>query len=144
MEKKYNYIFKCYNMPFSELVKINALFINKTDLDKIKNETSSQNSVFIEIKKKIMEIKGLDSIESGYIGMGFLFRRWIKYGEGSPDDISFEVLDKILLTNNLKYLKLIVTVRNIQDELIKLDDIILINLIKEQFVGTPINKNQLF
>ena len=144
MEKKYNYIFKCYNMPFSELVKINALFINKTDLDKIKNETSSQNNVFIEIKKKIMEIKGLDSIESGYIGMGFLFRRWIKYGEGSPDDISFEVLDKILLTNNLKYLKLIVTVRNIQDELIKLDDIILINLIKEQFVGTPINKNQLF
>ena len=77
--------------------------------------------------------------------MGFLFRRMIKYGKGSPEDISFNVLDNnIVLTNKLKYLKLIVTMRNKREQLIKLEDAVLINIMKKQFVGTPINKNHLF
>ena len=145
MKTNYNYTLKCYNMPFSDLIKINALFINNTDFDKIKNETSCQNNVYIEIKQKIMEIKGINDIEPGCIGMGFLFRRMIKYGEGSPEDISFNVLDNnIALTNKLKYLKLIVTMRNKREQLIKLEDAVLINIMKKQFVGTPINKNHLF
>ena len=145
MKTNYNYTLKCYNMPFSDLIKINALFINNTDFDKIKKETSCQNNVYIEIKQKIMEIKGINDIEPGCIGMGFLFRRMIKYGEGSPEDISFNGLDNnIVLTNKLKYLKLIVTMRNKREQLIKLEDAFLINIIKKQFVGTPINKNHLF
>ena len=54
MKTNYNYTLKCYYMPFSDLIKINALFINNTDFDKIKNETSCQNNVYIEIKQKIM------------------------------------------------------------------------------------------
>lgn len=58
MKTNYNYTLKCYNMPFIDLIKINSLFINNTDFDKIKKETSCQNNVYIEIKQKIMEIKG--------------------------------------------------------------------------------------
>ena len=128
MQKKFTYAFKCYNMPFSDLIKINALFVNKSDLLKIKNDTSSKNNVYINISQNIMEIKDSDDVKPGSIGMGFLFRRMIKYGKDSPEIISFDIFNENQMDNNLKYLKLIVTTRNNEDELIKLDDKILINI----------------
>ena len=144
MKTHFNYTYKCYSMPFCELIKINALFINNVDLDKIKQETSSENNVYIFIKNFIMELKDKDDIEPGCIGMGFLFRRMIKYGKDSPEDIKFDVLENKHLTNKLKHLKINVTMRNKRDEMVKFDDKILINEIKKQFNGTPINKNHMF
>ena len=143
MQKKFTYAFKCYSMPFGDLIKINALFVNKSDLLKIKNDTGSKNNVYINISQNIMEIKDSDEVEPGSIGMGFLFRRMIKYGKDSPEIISFDIFKENQMDSNLKYLKLFVTTRINEEELIKLDDKILIHIIKERFSGTPINKNHL-
>jgi hypothetical protein len=130
-----NFTFHGSKIPSDELTQKNALFTNFKDLSMIKEKSGSKNKVYVKIKGKILEIQGADGIQDGCVAMGLLFRKMLQVGSTIADEVNFEYMfDRQPPKTNLTHVKFKVTLRDRREEPLKLEDTVLIETIKKNFV----------
>ena len=87
-----------------------------------------------------MELRGADGINEGCIAMGKLFRQMLQIGGTSADQVNFEFMyDKQPPKSGLTRVKFIVTLRERGAPKVEIDDTEIAEIIKNNFVGTPLN-----
>ncbi len=135
-----NFSFKSSKIPSDALTTVNAIFSNFNDLSLLKQKTGARERFYIKIKGKIMELKGADGIQDGFVAMSMLFRKMFQIGSTIADNVNFEYMyDRQPPKSNLTHVKFRVTLRDRREEPLKLEDTELIDVIKKNNVGTPIN-----
>ncbi len=135
-----NFTFHSSKIPSDELTTRNALFTNFKDLSMIKEKTGSKNKVYVKVKGKILEVQGANDIQDGCIAMGLLFRKMLGVGSTISDEVNFEYMyDRQPPKTNLTHVKFKVTLRDRREETLKLEDTQIIEIIKNKYVGSPIN-----
>ena len=135
-----NFTFHSSKIPSDELTTRNALFTNFKDLSMIKEKTGSKNKVYVKVKGKILEVQGANDIQDGCIAMGLLFRKMLGVGSTISDEVNFEYMyDRQPPKTNLTHVKFRVTLRDRREETLKLEDTQIIEIIKNKYVGSPIN-----
>ena len=93
----------------------------------------------MKTKGKILEILAASNIEKDSIAMNKLTRKLLQIGE--DDSINFEYMyDKQPNKSNLTHIKFKVNPKTRLDEQIKVEDTELLEIIKNSYVGTPINE----
>ena len=139
-----NFTFHSSKIPSDELTSKNALFTNFKDLAMLKEKTGCKNKLYVKIKGKILEIQGAEGIQDGCVAMGLLFRKMLNVGSTIADEVNFEyVYDRQPPKTNLTHIKFKVTLRERREEPLKLEDTQLIEIIKKQYVGTPLNTSHI-
>ena len=135
-----NFTFHSSKIPSDELTTRNALFTNFKDLTMIKEKTGSKNKLYVKVKGKILELQGADGINDNCIAMGLLFRKMLGVGSTISDEVNFEYMyDRQPPKSNLTHVKFRVTLRDRREEPLKLEDTVIIDMIKKKYAGTPIN-----
>ena len=135
-----NFTFHSSKIPSDELTTRNALFTNFKDLTMIKEKTGSKNKLYVKVKGKILELQGADGINDNCIAMGLLFRKMLGVGSTISDEVNFEYMyDRQPPKSNLTHVKFRVTLRDRREETLKLEDTVIIDMIKKKYAGTPIN-----
>ena len=135
-----NFTFHSSKIPSDELTCKNAIFTNFKDFAMLKQKTGSNNKLYIKIKGKIFELLGAEGISDGCVAMGLLFRKMLGVGSSISDEVNFEYMfDRQPSKTNLTHIKFKVTLRDRREEPLKLEDTQLIEVLKKNFVGTPIN-----
>jgi len=135
-----NFTFHGSKIPSDNLTQKNAVFVNFKDLSMLKQKTGSKDKLYVKIKGKIFEIQGADGIQDGCIAMGLLFRKMLQVGSTIADEVNFEYMfDRQPTKTNLTHIKFKVTLRDKREEPLKLEDTVLIEQLKKNFVGTPLN-----
>jgi vesicle-fusing ATPase len=135
-----NLTFHSSKIPSDELTTRNALFTNFKDLTMIKEKTGSKNKLYVKVKGKILELQGADGINDNCIAMGLLFRKMLGVGSTISDEVNFEYMyDRQPPKSNLTHVKFRVTLRYRREEPLKLEDTVIIDMIKKKYAGTPIN-----
>jgi vesicle-fusing ATPase len=106
----------------------------------IKEKTGSKNKLYVKVKGKILELQGADGINDNCIAMGLLFRKMLGVGSTISDEVNFEYMyDRQPPKSNLTHVKFRVTLRDRREEPLKLEDTVIIDMIKKKYAGTPIN-----
>ena len=137
-----NFTFHSSKIPSDELTTRNALFTNFKDLSMIKEKTGSKDKLYVKVKGKILEIQGANDIQDGCIAMGLLFRKMLGVGSTISDEVNFEYMyDRQPPKSNLTHVKFKVTLRDRREETLKLEDTQIIEIIRNKYVGSPINTN---
>jgi vesicle-fusing ATPase len=137
-----NFSLKACRLPADELASKNAIFVNFNQLSEIKGKTGSKNKLYAKAKGKILEILGAQGIEEGGVAMSKLTRKLLQIGE--DDSINFEYMfDKQPPKSKLTHIKFKVNPRKKLEETIKIDDTVLIDIIKKLYVETPFNNSTL-
>ena len=135
-----NFTFHSSKIPSDELTCKNAIFTNFKDFSMLKQKTGSNNKLYIKIKGKIFELQGAEGIADGCVAMGLLFRKMLGVGSSISDEVNFEYMfDRQPPKTNLTHIKFKVTLRDRREETLKLEDTQLIEVLKKNFAGTPIN-----
>ena len=135
-----NFTFHSSKIPSDELTCKNAIFTNFKDFSMLKQKTGSNNKLYIKIKGKIFELQGAEGITDGCVAMGLLFRKMLGVGSSISDEVNFEYMfDRQPPKTNLTHIKFKVTLRDRREETLKLEDTQLIEVLKKNFAGTPIN-----
>ena len=135
-----NFTFHSSKIPSDELTSKNSLFTTFKDLSMIKEKTGSKNKVYVKVKGKILEVQGANDIQDGCIAMGLLFRKMLGVGSTISDEVNFEYMyDRQPPKTNLTHVKFRVTLRDRREETLKLEDTQIIEIIKNKYVGSPIN-----
>ena len=130
---------KACRLPSDELAYKNALFVNFGKLSELKLKTGAKNKLYVKAKGKILEILAASDIEGEGIAMNKLTRKLLQIGE--DDSINFEYMyDKQPNKSNLTHIKFKVNPKTRLDEQIKVEDTELLEIIKNSYVGTPINE----
>ena len=134
-----NFSLKACRLPSDELAYKNALFVNFGKLSELKLKTGAKNKLYVKAKGKILEILGGSDIEGEGIAMSKLVRKLLQVGE--DDSINFEYMyDKQPNKSNLTHIKFKVNPKSRLDEQIRVEDTELLEIIKNSYVGTPINE----
>ena len=135
-----NFTFHSSKIPSDELTCKNAIFTNFKDFSMLKQKTGSNNKLYIKIKGKFFELQGAEGITDGCVAMGLLFRKMLGVGSSISDEVNFEYMfDRQPPKTNLTHIKFKVTLRDRREETLKLEDTQLIEVLKKNFAGTPIN-----
>ena len=130
---------KACRLPSDELAYKNAIFVNFGKLSELKLKTGAKNKLYVKAKGKILEILAASDIEKDGIAMNKLTRKLLQIGE--DDSINFEYMyDKQPNKSNLTHIKFKVNPKTRLDEQIKVEDTELLEIIKNSYVGTPINE----
>ena len=130
---------KACRLPSDELAYKNAIFVNFGKLSELKSKTGAKNKLYVKAKGKILEILAASDIEGEGIAMNKLTRKLLQIGE--DDSINFEYMyDKQPNKSNLTHIKFKVNPKTRLDEQIKVEDTELLEIIKNSYVGTPINE----
>ena len=130
---------KACRLPSDELAYKNAIFVNFGKLSELKSKTGAKNKLYVKAKGKILEILGGSDIEGEGIAMSKLVRKLLQVGE--DDSINFEYMyDKQPNKSNLTHIKFKVNPKSRLDEQIRVEDTELLEIIKNSYVGTPINE----
>ena len=130
---------KACRLPSDELAYKNAIFVNFGKLSELKSKTGAKNKLYVKAKGKILEILAASDIEGEGIAMNKLTRKLLQVGE--DDSINFEYMfDKQPNKSNLTHIKFKVNPKKRLDEQIKVEDTELLEIIKNSYVGTPINE----
>ena len=130
---------KACRLPSDELAYKNAIFVNFGKLSELKSKTGAKNKLYVKAKGKILEILAASDIEGEGIAMSKLVRKLLQVGE--DDSINFEYMyDKQPNKSNLTHIKFKVNPKTRLDEQIKVEDTELLEIIKNSYVGTPINE----
>ena len=130
---------KACRLPSDELAYKNAIFVNFGKLSELKSKTGAKNKLYVKAKGKILEILAASDIEGEGIAMNKLTRKLLQIGE--DDSINFEYMyDKQPNKSNLTHIKFKVNPKKRLDEQIKVEDTELLEIIKNSYVGTPINE----
>ena len=134
-----NFSLKACRLPSDELAYKNAIFVNFGKLSELKSKTGAKNKLYVKAKGKILEILAASDIEDEGIAMNKLTRKLLQIGE--DDSINFEYMyDKQPNKSNLTHIKFKVNPKKRLDEQIKVEDTELLEIIKNSYVGTPINE----
>lgn len=137
-----NFTFKIASLPTTELTAYNAVFVNFTELSKLKQQTGAKDKFFAKIKGKIVEVRGAEDIQDGTIAMGKFFRQMLKYG--SFDTVSLEYMyDHQPPKSNLTKARFAVQWKERMNTPITLNEEEMGAKIIEQFKGTPINSEHI-
>ena len=134
-----NFSLKACRLPSDELAYKNAIFVNFGKLSELKTKTGAKDKLYVKAKGKILEILAASDIEGEGIAMNKLTRKLLQIGE--DDSINFEYMyDKQPNKSNLTHIKFKVNPKKRLDEQIKVEDTELLEIIKNSYVGTPINE----
>ena len=134
-----NFSLKACRLPSDELAYKNAIFVNFGKLSELKSKTGAKNKLYVKAKGKILEILAASDIEGEGIAMNKLTRKLLQIGE--DDSINFEYMyDKQPNKSNLTHIKFKVNPKSRLDEQIRVEDTELLEIIKNSYVGTPINE----
>ena len=134
-----NFSLKACRLPSDELAYKNAIFVNFGKLSELKSKTGAKDKLYVKTKGKILEILAASNIEKDCIAMNKLTRKLLQIGE--DDSINFEYMyDKQPNKSNLTHIKFKVNPKKRLDEQIKVEDTELLEIIKNSYVGTPINE----
>ena len=137
-----NFSLKACKLPADELASKNAIFVNFNQLSEIKTKTGAKNKLYAKAKGKILEICGAQGVDQGGVAMSKLTRKLLQIGE--DDSINFEYMfDKQPPKSKLTHIKFKVNPRKKLDETIKIDDTVLIDIIKKLYAETPFNNSTL-
>ena len=137
-----NFSLKACKLPADELASKNAIFVNFNQLSEIKTKTGAKNKLYAKAKGKILEICGAQGVDQGGVAMSKLTRKLLQIGE--DDSINFEYMfDKQPPKSKLTHIKFKVSPRKKLDETIKMDDTVLIDIIKKLYSETPFNNSTL-
>ena len=137
-----NFSLKACKLPADELASKNAIFVNFNQLSEIKTKTGAKNKLYAKAKGKILEICGAQGVDQGGVAMSKLTRKLLQIGE--DDSINFEYMfDKQPPKSKLTHIKFKVNPRKKLDETIKMDDTVLIDIIKKLYSETPFNNSTL-
>ena len=134
-----NFSLKACRLPSDDLASKNAIFVNFGQLSELKSKTGAKDKLYVKTKGKILEILAASNIEKDSIAMNKLTRKLLQIGE--DDSINFEYMyDKQPNKSNLTHIKFKVNPKTRLDEQIKVEDTELLEIIKNSYVGTPINE----
>ena len=134
-----NFSLKACRLPSDELAYKNAIFVNFGKLSELKSKTGAKDKLYVKTKGKILEILAASNIEKDSIAMNKLTRKLLQIGE--DDSINFEYMyDKQPNKSNLTHIKFKVNPKSRLDEQIRVEDTELLEIIKNSYVGTPINE----
>ena len=134
-----NFSLKACRLPSDDLASKNAIFVNFGQLSELKSKTGAKDKLYVKTKGKILEILAASNIEKDCIAMNKLTRKLLQIGE--DDSINFEYMyDKQPNKSNLTHIKFKVNPKTRLDEQIKVEDTELLEIIKNSYVGTPINE----
>ena len=137
-----NFSLKACKLPSDDLASKNAIFVNFNQLSEIKTKTGAKNKLYAKAKGKILEILGAQGVDQGGVAMSKLTRKLLQIGE--DDSINFEYMfDKQPPKSKLTHIKFKVNPRKKLDETIKMDDTVLIDIIKKLYSETPFNNSTL-
>ena len=137
-----NFSLKACKLPSDDLASKNAIFVSFNQLSEIKTKTGAKNKLYAKAKGKILEILGAQGVEQGGVAMSKLTRKLLQIGE--DDSINFEYMfDKQPPKSKLTHIKFKVNPRKKLDETIKMDDTVLIDIIKKLYAETPFNNSTL-
>ena len=137
-----NFSLKACKLPADELASKNAIFVSFNQLSEIKTKTGAKNKLYAKAKGKILEICGAQGVDQGGVAMSKLTRKLLQIGE--DDSINFEYMfDKQPPKSKLTHIKFKVNPRKKLDETIKMDDTVLIDIIKKLYSETPFNNSTL-
>ena len=137
-----NFSLKACKLPADELASKNAIFVSFNQLSEIKTKTGAKNKLYAKAKGKILEILGAQGVDQGGVAMSKLTRKLLQIGE--DDSINFEYMfDKQPPKSKLTHIKFKVNPRKKLDETIKMDDTVLIDIIKKLYAETPFNNSTL-
>lgn len=137
-----NFSLKACKLPSDDLASKNAIFVNFNQLSEIKTKTGAKNKLYAKAKGKILEICGAQGVDQGGVAMSKLTRKLLQIGE--DDSINFEYMfDKQPPKSKLTHIKFKVNPRKKLDETIKMDDTVLIDIIKKLYAETPFNNSTL-
>ena len=134
-----NFSLKACRLPSDDLASKNAIFVNFGQLSELKSKTGAKDKLYVKTKGKILEILAASNIEKDCIAMNKLTRKLLQIGE--DDSINFEYMyDKQPNKSNLTHIKFKVNPKRKLDEQIRVEDTELLEIIKNSYVGTPINE----
>ena len=134
-----NFSLKACRLPSDDLASKNAIFVNFGQLSELKSKTGAKDKLYVKTKGKILEILAASNIEKDCIAMNKLTRKLLQIGE--DDSINFEYMyDKQPNKSNLTHIKFKVNPKSRLDEQIRVEDTELLEIIKNSYVGTPINE----
>ena len=134
-----NFSLKACRLPSDDLASKNAIFVNFGQLSELKSKTGAKDKLYVKTKGKILEILAASNIEKDSIAMNKLTRKLLQIGE--DDSINFEYMyDKQPNKSNLTHIKFKVNPKTRLDEQIRVEDTELLEIIKNSYVGTPINE----
>ena len=134
-----NFSLKACRLPSDDLASKNAIFVNFGQLSELKSKTGAKDKLYVKTKGKILEILAASNIEKDSIAMNKLTRKLLQIGE--DDSINFEYMyDKQPNKSNLTHIKFKVNPKRKLDEQIRVEDTELLEIIKNSYVGTPINE----
>ena len=134
-----NFSLKACRLPSDDLASKNAIFVNFGQLSELKSKTGAKDKLYVKTKGKILEILAASNIEKDCIAMNKLTRKLLQIGE--DDSINFEYMyDKQPNKSNLTHIKFKVNPKTRLDEQIRVEDTELLEIIKNSYVGTPINE----
>ena len=137
-----NFSLKACKLPSDDLASKNAIFVSFNQLSEIKTKTGAKNKLYAKAKGKILEILGAQGVDQGGVAMSKLTRKLLQIGE--DDSINFEYMfDKQPPKSKLTHIKFKVNPRKKLDETIKMDDTVLIDIIKKLYAETPFNNSTL-
>ena len=137
-----NFSLKACKLPSDDLASKNAIFVSFNQLSEIKTKTGAKNKLYAKAKGKILEICGAQGVDQGGVAMSKLTRKLLQIGE--DDSINFEYMfDKQPPKSKLTHIKFKVNPRKKLDETIKMDDTVLIDIIKKLYAETPFNNSTL-
>ena len=139
-----NFTFKSGPLPSNNLITYNTIFLNFKEFATLKQKTGARDRVFVKIKGRVMEIKPAEGIEDGHMAMGKIFRQMLQIGGTSNDLINIEYLyDTQPPKSNLTRAKFIVELKDRTDQELHYEEDDIVQVIKKNFVDSPINSNHM-
>ena len=135
-----NFSLNACKLPSDDLASKNAIFVSFSKLSELKTKTGAKNKLYVKTKGKIMEILGAEGVEQDGAAMSKLTRKLLQIGE--DDSLNFEYMfDTQPNKKNLTHIKFKVNPRKKLDEVIKLEDTVLLEIIRKMYVDTPFNNS---
>ena len=135
-----NFSLHACKLPSDDLASKNAIFVSFNKLSELKSKTGAKNKLYVKTRGKIMEILGAEGVEQEGVAMSKLTRKLLQIGE--DDSLNFEYMfDNQPPKKGLTHIKFKVNPRKKIDETIKIEDTVLLEIIKKMYVDTPFNNS---
>ena len=137
-----NFSYDSTSLPSNDLIASNALFVNFSELSKLKKQAGAKDKFYVKIKGKIMEILGTEDVPNGKIAMGKIFRQMLSIG--SADQVKFEFMyDKQPPKTTLTKIKISCVLRDKNADKMEIEEDDIVNAIKKLYTNTPFNTSQI-
>ena len=128
-------------LPDEKYASQNAVFCSYKDLSTLKQSAGAGDKFFIKINKKVVELKPAEGVHDNHIAMSKIQRTMFMVAPDEPVTFDY-VCDRVPSKQNLTKIKFGVSCKDRIEPKMEFEDTELIEIIKQKFVGTPINESQ--